>query len=116
MTDKYTNRYNVSLNFVNDLLKSLNISPIDNLLNFKIKREVLINVDVVPFMDNLFTYYKKDQLKYYTRNRIKNYVLTVLKVLLSKINHKLTVLRIGEDISGKNVIVTYYIIQQKNIL
>lgn len=117
MTDKYTERYNVSLSFINDILKSVNIPPINNMSELKIKRELIKTIDCLPFMEKLFSCYKKEKLKYYTRNRIKNYILTVLKILLSKINYKLTTLRITEeDLFGKNLIVTYYTAQSKNML
>ena len=111
MNNKLINRYNAVLKFTNDILISIGEPIIDDITKFSIKREQLININVDNFIGSLFEHFKKDTLKYYMRNRIKSYILTVFKVVFKKIGFSFVAIRkncsVTKDNNDKSYVIYY---------
>lgn len=95
--DKTDVRYTILLKTLNSILKKMNMTEIDDILNFKdITRDELIKIDVYKdiintdeLMKEIFDEYDKSKLKYYTRNKIKNYAVVFVRSMLQTCGYNL---------------------------
>lgn len=81
-------KYKVTLNLLNGLLKNMNKEEIDDITQFKnIKREDLLkescNQILNEHIDNIIQQFGKSKIRYNMRNKRNCYVLSVIKYLVS---------------------------------
>ena len=88
-------RYTVTLKFVNIILTNMGKSAITDLTHFKdIDRDDIIkkeNYDSFSIMTNeIFECFNRVVCRYYDRNKIKNYMLTLLRKLCEEMGFSFT--------------------------
>lgn len=97
MFEAYIKKYNcyekVCLLMLNKILKECEKEKIENLIDFKISRKELIQINGAKFIEDnieILNYFfdKKTELKYTQRNSLKLYLRTLIQVLLKKCNLK----------------------------
>ena len=81
-------KYKVTLNFLNGLLKNMNKEEINDITQFKnIKREDLLkescNQILNEHINNIIQQFGKSKIRYNMRNKRNCYVLSVIKYLVS---------------------------------
>lgn len=85
-------KYIVTLDFLNVLLKELNKPVITELIEFKnIKKDDLLEDSCTELLysnfDKIFTVFDKSDLLYSKRDKIKSYIITILKTMVSLCGH-----------------------------
>ena len=94
MDETYVSKYNTALSFFNKILENMNGDkhvPIDDLAQFKdIDRYQIINKNILTdeAINDILKVYSKNDIHYHDRKRIKNYILTICRILCASIDHK----------------------------
>lgn len=109
-------KINIVIILLNYILEELNKEKIDHIDEFKIQRPDLIQIDGASFVDdNLLLLDKigldKKKLKYSNRTKYKQYIIVILKIILSSINHEL---KMQHTTIKKKQITLYRIVLKKN--
>jgi hypothetical protein len=91
--------HNIVLNVVNDLLEIMEKEKIENLEEFKnINRDDLLQDKCKKVIENNEVYildkYKKSEIRYYQKERLGTYVISVLKGMIGKLD--------GYEFTSKN--------------
>lgn len=107
--DTKSNKYKISLEFVNKILENIGKSHIDDLTKFvNIDREDIIKeVNKQTFLsmeDKLFEVFDKTKCGWYRRNSTKNYILTFMRYMCNYLDLEFTTSQkdITERIGNKN--------------
>jgi len=113
----YKVKHVIILKFVNKILESANENIIDHLTEFiKINKTVIVNEKtkkIVEDMDaEICEYFIKNEIGY-SRTNTENYVLNLLRGMLSTIDHKLERFSTKIKKDGKKMGVIYYTIVKK---
>lgn len=94
--DKDSTKYKIALKFINNLLKNIGKKEINDLTEFKnINREDIIrpiNVTMLEnMMDVILKYYGKNEIGWYRKEIVKNYILAFIRCICRELNFKFTV-------------------------
>ena len=90
---KNNKKYHVVLRYINKLLTAIGKETVDDICLFKnIDRRELIKIDgnkiVDDSLEDILSVFKKRDIDYTQRDRIKRYHVSILKRIVKKINYK----------------------------
>ena len=95
---KDSEKYKATLDFLNDVLRSMNKPEIDDITKFsEIKRSELLSVDHKKIVEEhsvkLLNHFKKKQLKYNCKDTYTSYCVTLIKILALECGYNISTTR-----------------------
>lgn len=107
--DTSTQKYKILLEIINNILANSGKEHVDNLCEFSIRKNTLINEKNMSmfseYEEKLFEYFDKTKCGWYKKRHVKNYIITFLKSALKDIGLKL--ISIEKSTHKNNEIVRY---------